>query len=87
SCCGAATRWCGSRFFREKIEARGARFEPIEATLDYGDSEYNRHFPERAALSGLRQVVFGFEKRFVEAAEGMSRDLEAILQRYPAEVL
>lgn len=84
---GHQVRWYGSRFFQDKIEAIGARFEPIESTLDYGDSEYNRYFPERAALSGLRQIVFDFEKLFVGAIEGMSRDLEAILQRYPAEVL
>jgi len=79
--------WYGSRFFRDKIEATGARFEPITRALDYGDSDYNRYFPKRAGLSGLRQIVFDFEKVFVGAVEGMSQDLEAILGRYPAEVL
>lgn len=79
--------WYGSSFFKGKIEATGAHFEPIQSTLDYGDSDYNRYFPQRAKLTGLKQVVFDFEKLFVGAIPGMVQDLRAILQRYPANVV
>src|SRR5712692_2860538 len=39
--------WYSSRFFQERIEASGARFVPISSTPDYGESDCDRHFPER----------------------------------------
>jgi len=79
--------WYGSNFFRNKIEASGARFEPIRSAIDFGDNDYNRHFPERAKLGGLKQVVFDFEHLFVGSIPGMVKDLRAILQHYKADVL
>jgi MGT family glycosyltransferase len=79
--------WYGSRFFREAIEATGATFEPITSALDFGDSEYNKYFPERAELQGLRQIVFDFTHIFVGSIPGMMQDLENILKRYPADVV
>ncbi len=50
--------WYGSRFFQPKIEATGARFVPIASTLDYGDSDYNRYFPERARKQDFALIKF-----------------------------
>ena len=79
--------WYGSTFFRNKIEASGARFEPIRSAIDFGDNDYNRHFPERAKLGGLKQVVFDFEHLFVGSIAGMVKDLRAILLHYKADAL
>ena len=79
--------WYSSQYYRDSIERTGARFEPIRSTVDYGDSEYNRHFPGRARLSGLKQLVFDFEHLFVQSTHGMIQDLRAILKGYPADVL
>jgi len=79
--------WYGSRYFQNSIEATGARFMPMRSGVDFGDSQYDRHFPQRTRYSGLRQVVFDFEKLFVDSIPGMLQDLNAILADYPADVL
>ncbi len=79
--------WYGSRYFQHDIEASGARFEPIVAAVDFGDSEYDRHFPDRAKFTGLKQLIFDFEHLFVGSIKGMIEDLRRILTNYPADVL
>jgi MGT family glycosyltransferase len=79
--------WYGSRFFKDSIEATGARFEAITNTIDFGDSQYNNYFPGRDKLQGLKQIVFDFTNIFVGSIPGMMRDLEGILKRYPADVV
>jgi MGT family glycosyltransferase len=79
--------WYGSRYFQRNIEATGARFTPMRTGVDFGDSQYDRHFPERTKYSGLKQVVFDFEKLFVESIPGMLQDLTTILEEYAADVL
>lgn len=79
--------WYGSRFFKNSIEATGARFEPITKALDFGDSQYNKYFPGRDKLQGLKQIVFDFTNIFVGSIPGMMQDLENILKRYPADVV
>jgi MGT family glycosyltransferase len=79
--------WYGSRHFQRSIEATGARFSPLRTGIDFGDSQYNQHFPERVRYSGLKQVVFDFEKLFVESIPGMIRDLRAIMDEYRPDVL
>jgi MGT family glycosyltransferase len=79
--------WYGSRHFQKSIEATGARFTPLKTGVDFGDSQYNRHFPERAKYSGLKQVVFEFEKLFVESIPGMVKDLTEVMEQYRPDVL
>jgi MGT family glycosyltransferase len=79
--------WYGSRAFQRRIEASGARFAPIASTLDYGDSDYERHFPERSNYSGLAQIKYDFKHLFADAAPGYVHDLETILDTFPADVL
>ena len=79
--------WYSSKFFKDKIEATGARFAPILSALDYGDNRYNDYFPERAALEGLQQIKFDFKHLFLDGIEGQLKDLRAILTDYPADVL
>lgn len=79
--------WYSSRHFQDGIERSGARFEAIRSTIDYGDTQYNSHFPGRAQLSGLQQLVFDFQHLFVDSIAGMVQDLRAILKNFPADVL
>jgi UDP:flavonoid glycosyltransferase YjiC (YdhE family) len=79
--------WYTSAAFRDKVEATGAVHRPIVSTLDYGDGDYDRHFPERTKYRGLRQVVFDFEHIFADAVEGYVKDLGEILAEFDADVL
>lgn len=79
--------WYGSRFMQAGIEASGARFEPIRSTLDFGDSDYNRHFSERARFKGLAQLRFDFKHVFVDPIAGYLQDLRAIQRGFGADVL
>lgn len=79
--------WYGSRFMQSGIEASGARFEPIRSTLDFGDSDYNRHFSERSKLKGLAQLRFDFKHVFVDPIAGYLQDLREIQRGFGADVL
>jgi len=79
--------WYGSRHFQKGIEATGARFTPMREEIDYGDAQYNEHFPERARLDGLKQVVFDFEHLFVSVIPAMIDDICRVLQKFSADVL
>jgi UDP:flavonoid glycosyltransferase YjiC (YdhE family) len=79
--------WYGSTLFKDKIEATGVRFAPIKSTLDYGDSDYNRYWPERAQLKGLAQIKFDFKRLFVDAIEGQLADLREINRDFNADVI
>ncbi|HEX6260808.1 MAG TPA: nucleotide disphospho-sugar-binding domain-containing protein, partial [Woeseiaceae bacterium] len=60
---------------------------PMVHGHDIGDARYDVHFPQRRRYSGLKRVVFDFEKLFVEGIAGMLEDLRAILREYPADTL
>lgn len=84
---GHSVVWYTSGHFRDQVEATGASFRPLVSTLDYGDSAYDVHFPQRARLSGLRQVVFDFEHLFVGAVEGYVDDLRSIVADFHPDAL
>lgn len=79
--------WYTSKFFQCKVEATGARFVPITSTLDYGDSDYNKYFPDRNKFTGLAQIKFDFKHLFIDVIEGYLKDLQAILHDFQADVL
>jgi UDP:flavonoid glycosyltransferase YjiC (YdhE family) len=84
---GHAVIWYTSRFFAKQVAASGAEFRPIASTVDFGDSAYDTHFPGRANLTGLRQLVFDFEHVFLGAVEGYVRDLRSIAAELRPDVL
>lgn len=79
--------WYTSKFFQSQVESTGARFVPITNSLDYGDGDYNKYYPERAACTGLTQLKFDFKYFFIEPIFGHLQDLQAILSDFPADVL
>jgi MGT family glycosyltransferase len=84
---GHAVLWYGSRYYEEAIRATGADFAPIERARDFGDGDFDRHFPERKNLQGLNQVKFDFKYGFIDIIPGMLADLEALHDRFQADVL
>jgi UDP:flavonoid glycosyltransferase YjiC (YdhE family) len=79
--------WYTGAVFQKRVQASGAWFVPIASTLDYGDSDYDKHFPGRARLSGLNRVKFDFKHVFIDAIPGYMQDLGAILDGFPADAL
>lgn len=84
---GHQVLWYGSRHFQTKIEATGARFASIQSAIDYGDNDYNHHFPERQGRSGTNLIVFDFEKLFFEPTEGMLKDLNLLIDSFEPDVV
>lgn len=79
--------WYGSSVFKSKIEATGARFAPIKRALDYGDSDYDKHFPGRAKVKDLAQIKFDFKHLFADQVEGQLADLREIDRELDADVI
>ena len=84
---GHEVRWYVGAKFQDKAEQVGATFEPLVRAQDYDDADYDAAFPERRALKGLRQLRYDFRTIFIEQIEGQHRDLTAILERFPADVV
>ena len=54
---GHEVTWYTSKHFKDKITSTGATFAPLVSPIDFGDGEYNKHFPgetEQGALSADR---------------------------------
>ena len=77
---GHQVTWYTSAFFAEKVAASGAEFSPIVSTLDFGDADYDRHYPERVKYEGLQKLIFDFEHVFVGSVEGYVTDLRALIE-------
>jgi UDP:flavonoid glycosyltransferase YjiC (YdhE family) len=77
---GHEVTWYTSKFFADRVRATGASFAPIKSALDFGDGDYERHFPDRVEYQGLRQVVYDFENVFVGSVEGYVADLRQLVK-------
>src|SRR5262249_36759970 len=84
---GNSVVWYGSSFFKDRIERTGARFVPVKSALDYGDSDYNKYFPDRVKYQGLSQIKFDFKHIFIDEIAGYLTDLRGIMRDYQADVL
>jgi MGT family glycosyltransferase len=84
---GHEVTWYTSTFFADKVSAAGATFAPIKSTIDFGDGDYDRHFPERVKYEGLRQLVYDFEQIFVGSVEGYVTDLRELVESLHPAVL
>lgn len=79
--------WYTSSSFRTAVERTGATHRPVVAAPDFGDGDYDRHFPDRARYTGLRQAIYDFERIFVNATEGQVSDLRALAAEFGPDVL
>lgn len=73
--------------FAAKVAAVGAGFVPMRRAYDYDDADYDKAFPGRAKLKGIRQITFDFEKVFVGPTLDQAQDLREVLADWPATVL
>jgi UDP:flavonoid glycosyltransferase YjiC (YdhE family) len=78
--------WYVGRKFRNQVETTGARFAAYRHAYDYDDDDYNAAFQGRSQLKGLAQIKFDFINIFMKQLSPQHRDLEALLQEFPADV-
>jgi UDP:flavonoid glycosyltransferase YjiC (YdhE family) len=77
---GHEVTWYTSVSFADEVRAAGASLALIKSAIDFGDADYDRHFPDRVKYEGLRQVVFDFEHIFVGSVEGYVTDLRELIE-------
>lgn len=73
--------------FRARVEAVGASLAPMVRAYDYDDSDYDRAFPGRGRLKGLKQITFDFKEVFVRPGANQRLDLLELLKGWPADVV
>src|SRR4051794_3465576 len=83
---GHEVHWYTGAAFREAIEAVGATHHPIVSARDFGGLGIDEAFPELTGLTGLTMVRQAMQRVFIAAAPGMVRDLQKILEAFPADV-
>ncbi|MDH2427308.1 nucleotide disphospho-sugar-binding domain-containing protein [Sphaerisporangium sp. TRM90804] len=84
---GHDVRWYTGRAFRPKVEATGAVFAPMRAGHDWGGKTREEAFPHHAGLTGIDSMAAAFRDIFFRPAYGQMRDIEAILDEFPADVV
>ena len=84
---GHELRWYSGRKHAARIEATGARFVSYTQARDYDDLQFEKEFPERAALHGLDQLRFDLMRIFIDPAPGQFADIEAIAREWRPAVI
>jgi UDP:flavonoid glycosyltransferase YjiC (YdhE family) len=84
---GHEVRWYTGSGFKSRVEATGARFEPICRAMDPGTTPLVQAIPQAAGKSGLGAVKAGAKYAFIAPAPEQLADLRAILAEFPADVL
>ena len=83
---GHEVHWYTGAAYREAIEAAGATHRPIVSAYDFGGLGIDEAFPELTGLTGLKMVRKALQRTFIDSGAGMLRDLQAILDDFPADV-
>jgi MGT family glycosyltransferase len=83
---GHEVRWYNSTRFRDKIEATGARFEPLRDGFDLDWSRLDELYPERRKLKGLALLKWELNLT-IDWTIGYVTDLLSILKEKPADVI
>lgn len=84
---GHEVRWYTGKRFQSQIEAVGAQYLPMKSAPDVDENELDVFFPQRRALSGLKQLKFDIKHFFADSATGQVKDWQEILVDYPADLL
>ncbi|AXG76606.1 glycosyltransferase [Streptomyces paludis] len=84
---GHEVRWYTGRAFQQRVEQAGARFEPMDAALDFGGLSREEAFPAHAGLTGIASFTVGVRDIFYRTAPDQLADLLAVLERFPADCL
>lgn len=85
---GHGVRWYGGAAFADQIARTGAAFHPItESQHDHSVHGLDARYPHRRELSGLRKLQFDMTYGFAAPVAGQVRDLTALLDKEPADVI
>ncbi|OHV35987.1 MULTISPECIES: glycosyltransferase [Pseudofrankia] len=85
---GHSVRWYTGVASADRIAATGATFHPItNPEHDYSERGLDGHYPRRRELSGIRKLRFDLTEVFAAPVAGQVRDLMALLDEEPADVL
>lgn len=84
---GHDVRWYSTPRFRRSIENAGARYVPYYYAMPLDEERLDRMFLRRPRKGGLAQLRWDMKNIFIELIPGALRDLEAELEREPADVI
>jgi UDP:flavonoid glycosyltransferase YjiC (YdhE family) len=84
---GHEVHWYTGRVYRDQVRATGAIHHPIRSAHDFGGQSIGEAFPELAGLTGISMVRQAFQRVFIDNAEGMLHDCQAILAEHPADAI
>jgi UDP:flavonoid glycosyltransferase YjiC (YdhE family) len=84
---GHDVHWYTGAAYRASVRATGATHHPIRSAEDFGGQTIGEAFPELVGLTGVTMVRRAFQRVFIDNAEGMLRDCQAILAEHPADVI
>ena len=84
---GHEVHWYTGAVYREQVRATGAVHHPIRSAEDFGGQTIGEAFPELVGLTGIAMVRQAFQRVFIDNAEGMLRDCQAILAEHPADAI
>ena len=81
--------WYTGKGFKQKVEALGARHEPIRSGIDFTAIETipAEWIAKKDAVKGIAQFKFYLNHGFIDMAVTQLQDLTAILKDFPADVL
>nr|AHE14845.1 StaG-like n-glycosyltransferase [uncultured bacterium] len=84
---GHEVRWYTGRAYRDRIASTGVGPEEMLAAYDFGGLSKLQAFPRHAGLTGLASFRAGMTDIFYGTAVDQMRDLLAVLERFPADVI
>lgn len=77
---------CGA-LFEQRIRATGAEFVPFAPEVDFDYRSLERHFPERASLSGTAQMALALKRFFAAPMAQHDRQLRALIAAEGVDLL
>ena len=83
---GHDVRWYTGFRFAEEVSGSGARFCPMDKSLEWDYRDLNSSFPGRADLKGLKQNQFDLAEIFVRPLRHHLPALAALIKEQPADV-
>jgi MGT family glycosyltransferase len=84
---GHHVRFLGGRAYEAQISAAGLEYLPLPAEADLDLDHVNEAFPERAALTGMKEVQWSMTNLFVRPAAAQVRAIDAAIAERPADVI
>ncbi|WP_345752175.1 glycosyltransferase [Microbacterium rhizophilus] len=84
---GHDVRFLGGRAYADRVRAAGLPFLPLPEEGDLDLDHANEAYPERAALTGLKEVQWSMVNLFARPAVHQVRAIDAALAERPADVV